>query len=101
MATQVANVGTIIRITMTDYADSALDISSASTLEIIFEKPDGTDVTKTATLTGDGTDGIMQYTMESGVLVQVGTWQVQGHVVIGSQDFYGSISTFQALDNLV
>ena len=46
----VSDIGTIIQITITEDG-VALDISSATTKEIILKKPSGTLLTKTATFT--------------------------------------------------
>lgn len=56
------------------------DISTYTTRQFIFRKPSGTVVTKTATFTTDGADGYLQYTMESGVVDEVGGWQVQARI---------------------
>lgn len=60
-----------------------VDISSA-TIEMIFRKPDNTAVKKTASLTGDGTDGEMEYTCTTSDLDGPGQWQRQSKVQIGS-----------------
>lgn len=88
--------GVVIRLTITKESDNtALDISSATTRQILIEKPSGgTALTKTATLTGDGTDGQMEYATISGDLDEAGRYEVQGRVVIGSQDFITTKQTF-------
>jgi len=57
-----------------------VDISSATNLEIMFQKDDGSVVTKTAELTSDGSDGKMEYNIIEGDLDQVGDWKMQGRV---------------------
>jgi len=75
------DVGAVIELTATDCNGVVEDISAATTLEIYFQKPDGTTVTKTAVFTTDGTDGKFQYTTIAGDLDMVGTWHYQGHIV--------------------
>src|SRR5262245_42640865 len=62
----------------------AVDVSTVSTKQIIFRKPDGSTVTKTATFTSGGTDGKIQYTTVSGFLDMVGVWECQGYVVFAA-----------------
>ena len=50
------DVGTKFLVTIKD-GSSAVNISSASTKEIIIQKPSGTKITATATFDSDGTDG--------------------------------------------
>jgi hypothetical protein len=88
------DVGTIIEMTVTDLAtEAALNIAAATTKQIIFEKPDGDSVTKKAVLTGDGTDGKMQYTIVDGDLDQVGEWNYQGFVIVSTGEWYTDIHT--------
>lgn len=79
----------------------AIDISGYTTLNIIFTKPDGTSVTKTALFVTDGTDGEIYYATVSGDLDQAGIWRIQGEVGIGSGTSYRSqIKTFKVYCNL-
>jgi hypothetical protein len=54
----------------------AVDISSYTTRQFVFRKPDGTEVPKTATFTADGVDGYLQYTAEEDVFDVAGKWRV-------------------------
>ena len=55
---RVGDIGTKFQVTVKDGA-SVVDISSAtSTKQIILKKPDGTTLTKSATFSSDGTDGL-------------------------------------------
>jgi len=56
------------------------DISSFTTLEIIFVNPSGTAVAKTAEFATDGTDGVIQYTILDGDMDTSGAWKVFGRV---------------------
>lgn len=55
---------------------TAVDISAYTTCQFVFRKPDGTTVTKTATFDDDGTDGVLNYTVESGLIDVPGRWRV-------------------------
>jgi hypothetical protein len=91
MTVQVAqkgDIGTAIRLTITKQSDgTVLDISTASTKQIILRSPAGKVKTFTATLVTDGTDGKMEYiTAAAADLDEAGKWDVQGRVVIASSN---------------
>lgn len=96
----VDDVGTIFRVTVTDEDGAALDISAATLKQIVFEKPDETTTTKTASLDTDGTDGIMRYTTVSGDLDQAGRWKIQGVVGLPSGQWHTNVDTFKVKENL-
>ena len=96
----VNDIGTIFRLTMTDSNGVVLDISGATTQEIVFEKPDGTLLTKTSVFTNTGTDGKMQYLSVSGDLNSRGIWHLQGHVILPGGEWRSSRGHFEVLPNL-
>ena len=98
---RVDDFGTIIRLTVKDQDSVIVDVSSATTLQIIFRPPSGEFITKTATKTTDGTDGDIQYTTLAGDIEEIGTWGYQTRVKLSStQDFRGSIHQFEVVSNL-
>ena len=86
----VGDIGTVLRVTVQDEDAAIVDISAASTKQILIKKPNGTLLTKTAAFTTDGTDGQMQYTTVGAVgetpadLDVAGDYKIQGYVVIGT-----------------
>ena len=76
----VGDFGTPFSMTIYDSTNGILNISSASPIEIIFTKPDGTHVEKDAIFVTDGTDGKMKYVTVDGDLSASGLWQYQGRV---------------------
>jgi hypothetical protein len=56
----VGDVGTVFRLTLSD-GSTIVDASGATTKEILFRKPSGAVVTKSAAFTTDGTDGKIEY----------------------------------------
>jgi len=97
------DIGTVMMITMTDCVSgtpTVLDISGASSLEVILNSPSGISSTKTAVLDDDGTDGKMKYTTQAGDLNEVGTWRIQAKVSFGSSTFRSNIKTFRVYENL-
>lgn len=93
------DIGTKFQVTVKD-GDSVVNISSASTKSLIFKKPSGTKMTKTAAFTSDGSDGKIDYTVIADDLDEVGTYQLQGNVVISDGTFYTDIQTFKVHRNL-
>lgn len=74
--------GQVAKLTFIDVdTDSAVDISGyATTIQMIFTDPDGAETAKTATWSTDGTDGVIQYTIETSLFDAAGYWQVRGRV---------------------
>lgn len=82
--------------------DDIVDLSTATLLQIIFHKPDGTLITKTGTLYTDGTDGKLYWATTSvDDLDQEGIWKIQIYIEFNpGGKFHSSISTFQVYPNL-
>ena len=78
----VGDYGQVAKITFIDVdTDAAADISSYnSTQSMIFYDPTGTASTVTAAFDTDGSDGVIKYTIESGLFDVAGLWQVRGKV---------------------
>lgn len=71
-----------------------VDISTASVTKIKLKKPDGTILTKDAAFVTDGSDGLIQYFIEQGVLDTVGLWTARGYVEIGSWKGHSTVYNF-------
>ena len=97
---QVDDIGTILELTIKDGTAFVLDLSTASTKEIIIKSPAGVASTHTASFTTDGTDGKIQYVTTSGDVDEAGRWQIQGRIVMGGGDWKTSVSNFQVAENL-
>tara|TARA_Y100000310_G_scaffold318630_1_gene372953 strand:- start:433 stop:741 length:309 start_codon:yes stop_codon:yes gene_type:complete len=95
----INDVGTKFLVTVTD-GTSAVNISSASTKQLIFKKPSGTKLTKTAVFNTDGTDGKMYYNAIADDLDETGSYKLQGKVIISDGTFYTDITTFKVYRNL-
>jgi hypothetical protein len=103
MATEVhvGDIGTIIRLTIKDQDKAVIDLSSATTKQIILGLPAGTSSTKTAVFFSDGTDGVIQYVTVSGDLSVSGPWKVQGRIVLsGGADFKTEIKDMTVVANV-
>lgn len=95
----VGDVGTVFEVTIQDDG-VAVNISTATTKEIIFRKPDKTKVTKAANFSSNGTDGKIRYTTVANDLDQAGLWSLQAHIVLPSGDWKSSTSEFSVASNL-
>lgn len=93
------DIGTEFLVTVKD-GDEAVDLSTATTLQLIFTKPTGVKVTQTATLDSDGTDGKMKYVSQANDLDVVGFWKLQGYIVIGDSSWHTNVDNFQVHRNL-
>jgi hypothetical protein len=94
------DIGTVFRLTITDTAGTAIDVSTATTKYIYFQDPSGVRMQKTAAFTTDGTDGKIQYTSVSGDIDSVGTWQIQGHVETSLGKFWTEKDSFKVYSTL-
>jgi hypothetical protein len=96
----IADVGTQFIFTIQD-GDDIVNIGAATTLDIIFHKPDGTNVTKTGSLYTDGTDGKITYTTDSVSFLDIaGNWKIQLYIVLGATSWHTDIGQFTVYPNL-
>lgn len=72
----------------------AVNISTASVKQIKFKKPGGASVTKDADWVTDGTDGLIQYFFETGLIDEVGLWTARGYVEIGTWKGHSTVYQF-------
>lgn len=98
------DIGTIIRVTIQDTSETcvtaALDVSTATTTDLIFKKPDGTKVTQTGGFTTDGTDGKIEYTTIANDIDQIGEWKIQVYLVLPIGSWRSDIGYFKVIENL-
>ena len=95
------DIGTEFLLTVKDETGAAVDISAATTTNILFQKPDsGTILTKTATFKTTGVDGKITYSTIVGDLDTVGLWRYQAHIIFSGKDMKSSVNTFHVYDNL-
>ena len=81
------------KIKVTDCTDdSNFDVSSVSSQKMIFYKPNGTVLTKTATLVEISGESFVQYTNSNSdsILDLVGEWEWQAQLIFSSGDIAGT-----------
>lgn len=92
--------GTTIIITLVNGAGTALDVSDATLIEFLFEKPSGTVITKTGNFVSDGSDGKVKYTFAEDVLDADGRWKVQVRLTTATALWHGDIEKIRVRPNL-
>tara|TARA_R100001244_G_C5106332_1_gene120042 strand:- start:104 stop:412 length:309 start_codon:yes stop_codon:yes gene_type:complete len=93
------DIGTQFLLTIKD-GSTAVDISTASTKQIIIKKPSGTKITEAATFSTNGSDGKIYYSTVADDLDETGSYKLQGKVIISDGTFYTDITTFKVHRNL-
>lgn len=98
----VGDIGTCFRLTvLRNDGTVESQLGSATKIQVILKDPAGTKTTNTATLSGTGSDGKMQYTTTATTeLATAGTWQIQGYIELGSGKWHTSIASFNVASNL-
>ena len=87
----VGDYGWVIKQRALDQNGAVQDISGFTTAKQFYIRaPDGTIVAKTGTFTSDGTDGYLQYTVESDLIDAAGTWEAQMRIQSGSAVLSGT-----------
>ena len=94
----IDDIGTDLQITVTE-SDVAVDISTSTLQEIILKKPDGTEVTKTASFINAGADGKIHYITLTGDIDQVGQWSYRAKITFSATQVFHSIDpqTFEVV----
>lgn len=95
----VNDIGTRFLATIKDDG-VVVDISTASSITMIFKKPDDEVVNKVGTLLNDGQDGQVYYDTLAGDLDEAGLYKLQAKVVLTAGTYYTDIYSFKVHCNL-
>ena len=95
----VGDVGTLVQITLLD-GENPLDLSGATVKNLIIRKPSGDCLTKTLAFATDGSDGVLVYSIETGVLNESGIWQFQARVTLPDGTWSSALSRVNVLQGL-
>lgn len=88
---QLGDVGTLFDVTVKNQAGQLVtELESATTLEMVFQRPNGTTYRRTASYLGAGRIG---YITQNNDIDAVGRWKGQGYVELSS--FRGNTSIFE------
>ena len=94
----VGDIGTVFEATIKENG-VVVDVSTATTKELLFLRPDDSTITATAQFTTDGTDGKIQYTTQAGDITIPGVWKWQGKITFATGGpFHTSIKSFRAAE---
>lgn len=93
------DIGTVFEVTVQENG-AALNISSATTKQILLRKPSGTVLTKTASFVTDGTNGKISYTTVAGDLSEDGQWKIQAYIVLPTGSWHSDAQRFDVYPNL-
>lgn len=96
----IGDIGTELRLVVSDQDDSVVDLSAATDTLFIITKPNGTILEITADLYTDGTDGTLTYSTIDGDLSVAGLYKIQARIVFTSGSYSSSIQTFRVYNNL-
>jgi hypothetical protein len=96
----VADVGTVIELTIVDNDEDVVNVSSATVMEFLFSCGNVT-VQKDAEFTTDGSDGKLSYKILVADDFTAGRWNVQARVEMPAGIWYSSVEAFEVEGNLV
>jgi hypothetical protein len=96
---QVGDAGVDFRVLVEDDL-GVVNLSAATGIQFVFQKPDGTLLTTAGTLLDGGVDGYVHYVTAAADLDQPGTWQFQVAYVDGPQQKRTAVQKFKVKPNL-
>jgi hypothetical protein len=101
MAIQENAIGVPIEYGVLNSDGSARNISAATVKKLLFKKPNGVRLEKTANFSNPpGSDGKLVVTTVAGDLVPYGVFEVQAELTFTTSDLRTEIATFPVLRNL-
>jgi hypothetical protein len=94
------DIGIKFVVTIVD-GTTPVNLVGATSMFILFKKPDNTWVQHTAAFVTDGSDGQIYYTTSSSAdLNASGVWQIQALVSIGVSTWHSDIAEFTVYENI-
>jgi hypothetical protein len=96
----VGDKGTAFNVTLYD-GTTAVDISLATSKVFVFEKPSGTKMSVTATVSGTGSLGTMTWSVPTTTTIdEDGEWRLQAKVGFSDSSYHTDITRFTVYPNL-
>lgn len=95
----VMDFGTIIQVQMFDDGE-LVNLSGIPVLQMAIFDPQGNYSVKPASLTNNGTDGLMQYIVQSGDFSLAGTYRIQAFIQNDAGSWSSSTASFKVAKNL-
>jgi len=101
MPVQENAIGIPIEYLVRDSNGNPKDISGATVKKLIFNKPNGVRIEKTAEFTNPpGSDGFLLVYSVDGDLMPYGVYEVQAELTFPTSDLRTEVATFPVLRNL-
>ena len=94
------DVATIMRVMIVDQDGVAVDLSGATTKDILFIGP-GRKITKETSFQTDGTNGVLDYVIVEGDISAFGKWTKQWHIILPTGEWHTTAVEFPVLDNII
>lgn len=77
-----------------------IDLSSATSITLIFIKPNKDRLTVTPSFTTDGSDGQLYYSFASNELDIVGIWEYQVKYIKAGKEQWSNVRNFRVYENI-
>lgn len=90
---QLNDIGTLFKILVVECTNAGtvpVDVSTASDLQLKFQKPSGVVNLVDCTLLNDGTDGYIKYISIAGDFDEIGTYKYQGIITMDVNSVFNS-----------
>jgi len=95
------DVGIQFKVSLVDSTTGlARDASGAQSIQIVFQKPSRSYMTKTGHFLTDGSDGIVFYTSTSNDLDEIGFYRIQVFLFYNDGAIRSEIGSFRVLRNI-
>ena len=95
-----SDIGTVFILNYLD-GNNIVDVSTATTQEIHFRKPNESTIIRTTVFVTDGTEGKTKYTTITDDLDQSGKWELQGYIVMSGGAWKTDTIEFLVHDNII
>lgn len=97
----VGDVGTAFELVIEDKKGVPVNVSTATSMVMYFQKPDKSKISRTPVFSTDGLDGKIQYVSAEGDIDIVGEWIYQGYVIFSeAEKFFSLPATFDVHRNI-
>jgi len=87
----------LLKFSVIDQEGFPVDISTANSHNITMKRIGGSPTSVVATLTNDGTDGLLEYETETADLNAEGVWEFQVLIVVGIHEYPATVKTLTVL----
>lgn len=97
---RVGDVGTRLTVRIVDQDGALVDLTNASSMFVLLRKPNGTVLSRAASIRYAGPDGRITYTTVAGDIDRAGVWKIQGRVTIAGKSWSTELAEFLVKTNL-